>query len=165
MFGEEKELGSSVGMVRKEEQVKSNGIFWYGYSTIKQAGKADKGTREAGGNELMSVAQDGGRGGSYLPASNPQCLGRKWQSCSGHSEAPRCPEAASTRMTSVIKHWQQRQHWSRPWPSVVTIAMCCNKPCSQVMSCHLCVCDCVSSANNARNWMHESVSECSSLGM
>lgn len=43
------------------------GLFWYGNNTIKQAGKADKGAWEAGGNELMSVAQEGGRGGSYLP--------------------------------------------------------------------------------------------------
>lgn len=46
------------------------GLFWYGSNTIKQASKADKGTWEAGGNEVMSVAQEGDRGGSYLPPAS-----------------------------------------------------------------------------------------------
>ena len=58
----------------KGETVRSNGIFWYGYNTIKQASTADKGTREAGGSELMSVAQEGAGAGHTFQLASPSAL-------------------------------------------------------------------------------------------
>lgn len=85
---------------------------------------------KAGGNEVMSVAQEAGAGHTFQLATPMPWLGGG-RAIGGHSQAGQRQRPRPARMTSVIQHWQYRSALVEAVCSGLTTVVCCNKPCSQ----------------------------------